>query len=67
MNYCILSRNRWLVTDIYVPSGLWTGFLYFHSRGFFILFLLFIYFFRKIAIKETCSHNFVLNRIAELC
>ena len=37
----------------------------FTVRGFFLLFLLFIYFSLKIAVKETCSHNcFKQNRRA---
>lgn len=64
MNYCILSRNRWLVADIYVPSGLCTEFLYFHGPGFFLLFLLF--YFWKLLLKKRAV-IIVLNRIAELC
>ena len=44
---CILSRNRWLVTDIYVPSGLWAEFLYFHAPGFFSFVFAFYLFFSE--------------------
>ena len=69
-HYCMLRRNRWVVTNIYVlsmDSG--QDILnqsVFTIGGFFVCFLLFIFFFAEMLLKKR-TVIIVLNRIAELC